>query len=89
MVGYRCYILDAEDHILQAREIECEDDTQAKSAAVEDLLARDHYHQSVEVWELARRVARLKRQEAVRYGVPVATTGRAPLSLRWPEPAGA
>jgi hypothetical protein len=64
MVGYRCYILDAEDHILQACEIECEDDAQAESAAG-DLLARDPYHQSVEVWELARRIAKLKRDEAV------------------------
>jgi hypothetical protein len=32
MVGYRCYILDAEGRILQAYEIECEDDAQAESA---------------------------------------------------------
>ena len=41
MVGYRCYILDAEDHILQAYEIECTDDAHADTVAG-DLLARIH-----------------------------------------------
>lgn len=55
MVGYRCYILDAEDHIVQAYEIDCEDDGQAASAA-EDLLTRDPYHRSIEVWQCTRRI---------------------------------
>jgi hypothetical protein len=60
MVEYRCYVLDAEDHILQAFEIECGDDVKAEVAA-EDLLARDPYHRSVEVWQRARRIAKLER----------------------------
>jgi hypothetical protein len=64
MVGYRCYILDAEDHILQAYEIECTDDAHAESAAG-DLLARDPYHRSVEVWERTRRIMKLERDAAV------------------------
>jgi hypothetical protein len=63
MVGYRCYILDAEDHILQAYEVECADDAQAATAAG-DLLARDPYHRSVEVWQRARRIAKLERESA-------------------------
>jgi hypothetical protein len=55
MVGYRCYILDAEDHIVQAYEIDCKDDGQAASAA-EDLLTRDSYHRSIEVWQRTRRI---------------------------------
>jgi hypothetical protein len=61
---YRCYILDAEDHILQAYEIECRDDAQAESAA-EDLLVRDPYHRSIEVWERARRITKLERDAVV------------------------
>jgi len=49
MVGYRCYILDADDHIVQAHDLECETDAQAGSTA-EGLLARDPYHGSGEVW---------------------------------------
>jgi hypothetical protein len=64
MVEYRCYILDAEDHILQAYEIECGDDAQAESAA-EDLLAQDPYHRSVEVWERSRRITKLERAAVV------------------------
>ena len=43
MVNYRCYILDAEDHILQAHELNCDTDMQAESVA-EQLLADDPYH---------------------------------------------
>lgn len=60
MVGYRCYILDAEDHILQAHDVECADDTQARSAA-RHLLTQDPYHQAVEVWERARRIIKVNR----------------------------
>jgi len=60
MVGYRCYILDAEDHILQAHELDCK--TEAEAAAMaEDLLARDPYHRSAEVWQSTNRVMRLER----------------------------
>ncbi len=64
MVGYRCYILDAEDHILQAYEVECKDDAHAEATAG-DLLARDPYHRSVEVWERTRRIMKLERDAAV------------------------
>jgi hypothetical protein len=60
MVGYRCYILDAEDHILQAHDVECADDAHAQSAA-QHLLTQDPYHQAVEVWERARRITKLAR----------------------------
>ena len=60
MVGYRCYILDADDHIVQAHEFECETDGQAEATA-EDLLAQDPYHEAAEVWNAARRVIKLER----------------------------
>jgi hypothetical protein len=63
MVGYRCYVLDAEDHIVQAHDLDCETDADAEAAAA-GLLARDPYHQSVEVWHAARRVAKLAREAA-------------------------
>jgi hypothetical protein len=65
MVGYRCYILDADDHIVQAHDLECETDAQAVSTA-ESLLARDPYHGSVEVWNATRRVMKLERSAAQR-----------------------
>jgi hypothetical protein len=65
MVGYRCYILDADDHIVQAHDLECETDAQAGSTA-EGLLARDPYHGSVEVWSATRRVMKLERDAAQR-----------------------
>ncbi len=61
MVGYRCYILDADDHILQGHDLECETDAQARARA-ESLLAQDPYYRSVEVWKATRRVMRLERQ---------------------------
>ena len=63
MVAYRCYVLDAEDHIVQAHELVCEDDAQAESAAG-DLLAQDPYNGSVEVWESTRRLMTLRREAA-------------------------
>ncbi len=63
MVGYRCYILDADDHIVQAHELDCDTDTQARRAA-ERLLGRDPYHRSAEVWNASRRVMRLERAPA-------------------------
>jgi hypothetical protein len=65
MVGYRCYILDAEDHILQAHDLECGTDAEAASAAG-GLLAQDPYHRAVEVWKATRRVVKLDR-DAARY----------------------
>jgi hypothetical protein len=64
MVGYRCYVLDAEDHIVQAHELDCTDDRHAVSAAA-DLLARDPYHRSAEVWRATRRVRKLERGAAL------------------------
>jgi hypothetical protein len=60
MAGYRCYILDAEDHIVQAHEFERETDAEAEAAAG-DLLVQDPYHQAAEVWNAARRVIKLQR----------------------------
>jgi hypothetical protein len=73
MVGYRCYILDSEDHILQAHDVECADDAQAQSAA-QHLLTRDPYNQAIEVWERARRIAKLHRLTSP------ASTAMAPLA---------
>jgi hypothetical protein len=65
MVGYRCYVLDADDHIVQAHDLDCETDAQAESTA-EGLLGRDPYHGSVEVWIATRRVMKLERGAAQR-----------------------
>lgn len=40
MLGYRCYVLDAEDHILQAHDLDCENDAHAATVA-ETLLSQD------------------------------------------------
>jgi hypothetical protein len=61
-VGYRCYILDAEDHIVQGHELDCETDAEAAVKA-EFLLAQDPYYRSAEVWKAARRVMRLEREQ--------------------------
>lgn len=79
MVGYRCYLLDAEDHILQAHDIECDDDTQAQSAA-RQFLTRDPYHRAVEVWQRTRRIITLDRQGTPR---PPPSLNRRPIR---PEP---
>ena len=60
MVGYRCYILDAEDHILQAHDLDCANDAEAADIA-EGLLGQDPYHQCAEVWRSTQRVIRLER----------------------------
>jgi hypothetical protein len=65
MVGYRCYILDAEDHIVQAHNLDCDSDTQAQTEAG-TLLAQDPYHSYVEIWRATRRVAKLERQAGAR-----------------------
>jgi hypothetical protein len=65
MVGYRCYILDAEDHIVQAHDVECDTDAQVESAA-EDLLGQDPYHSAVEIWRAAHRIGKLERSRADR-----------------------
>ena len=65
MVGYRCYILDAEDHIVQAHDIDCETDAQAASAA-EGLLSQDPYYRSAEVWRATRRIVKLDRAASSR-----------------------
>ncbi len=64
MVGYRCYILDAEDHILQAHDLDCQDDDQAVSAA-QSLLTQDPYHHGAEIWRATRRIRKLQRTTAV------------------------
>jgi hypothetical protein len=65
MVGYRFYILDAEDHIVQAFEIECANDAKARLAA-RQLLAGDPYHRAVEVWERTRRLMKIVRDVSPR-----------------------
>ena len=64
MAGYRCYILDAEDHIVQAYDLDCDTDAQAAVTAA-SLLTNDPYHRSAEVWNAARRVTKLE-PDAVR-----------------------
>ncbi len=65
MAGYRCYILDSDDHIVQAHDLDCDTDSQAKETAA-GLLARDPYYRSAEVWNAARRVLKLERDTAQR-----------------------
>ena len=65
MGAYRCYILDGDDHIVQAHILDCETDAQAESAA-KGLLGYDLYHHSAEVWNAARRVAKVDRNIALR-----------------------
>ena len=66
MVAYRCYVLDAEDHIVEAHELVCEDYAQVESAAG-DILAQDPYSGSVEVWESTRRLMTLRREAATEF----------------------
>ncbi len=56
MIAYRCYVLDAEDHILQAHDLDCENDEHA-AALAEALLHQDPYYRFAEVWKSTRRVA--------------------------------
>lgn len=65
MVGYRCYILDADNHIVQAHDLDCATDAEAELTA-ESLLARDPYHGAVEVWKATKRVMKLERDAAPR-----------------------
>ncbi len=69
MVGYRCYLLDAEDHILQAHEYECDDDAAAEAMA-QAYLDLDPYHRAAEVWERARRITKLDRRQQSRGTLP-------------------
>ena len=84
MVGYRCYILDADDHIVQAHDLECTTDAQAASTA-EHLLARDPYNGAVEVWAATRRVLKLERDATQRAHL----ARRAPLRRGEPRSAAA
>jgi hypothetical protein len=65
MVGYRCYILDAEDHIVQPHDFDCETDAQAEAMA-EALLRSEPYHRAVEVWKSTRRVVKMGHDRTVR-----------------------
>lgn len=65
MIGYRCYVLDAEDHILQAHDLDCENDAHAATVA-ETLLSQDPYYRFAEVWKATRRIAKLERHAEVR-----------------------
>ena len=59
-MGYRCYVLDAEDHILQAYDLDCASDEHAATVAL-SFLDRDPYYQAAEVWRSTRRIAKLER----------------------------
>ncbi len=65
MVGYRCYILDADGHIVQAHDLDCDTDAEARWAA-ENLLTCDPYHRTVEIWNATTRVMKLEREAAQR-----------------------
>jgi hypothetical protein len=65
MASYRCYILDGDDHIIQAHDLDCETDAEAESTAA-DFLGWDPYYGSVEVWKATRRVMKLERDAAQR-----------------------
>ena len=65
MVGYRCYVLDAADHIVQAHNLDCDNDAQAQAEAA-NFLTQDPYHRSIEIWRATRRIARLERQAGFR-----------------------
>ena len=60
MVGYRCYILDGESHIVQAYDLDCATDQEARARA-EGLIAHDPYYRFAEVWHATRRVLKLER----------------------------
>jgi len=64
MVSYRCYVLDAEEHILQAHDLDCEGDDQVETLA-QDLLSQDPYHRSVEVWRATRRIVKVERDASL------------------------
>ncbi len=74
MVGYRCYVLDAEDHILQAHDLECETDEHA-AALAETLLNQDPYYRFAEVWKSTRRITKLERRLNVRMRIPSQIVG--------------
>ncbi len=61
-VGYRCYILDGENHIVQAHDLNCATDQEARARAT-CLLAHDPYYPYAEVWHGTRRVVKLERGE--------------------------
>jgi hypothetical protein len=75
MAGYRCYVLDAEDHILQAHDLDCESDAQATTLA-ESLLDQDPYYRAAELWRSTRRVTKLERRVGKR---PLLSGHRVPL----------
>lgn len=60
IVGYRCYILDGENHIVQAHDLDCVTDQEARATAA-SLLAGDPYYPFAEVWHATRRVLKVER----------------------------
>jgi hypothetical protein len=64
MAGYRCYILDADGHIVQAHDIECESDMHAGESAGH-ILIQDPYHKAAEVWKTSRLVIKLEQCAAL------------------------
>jgi hypothetical protein len=57
MHAYRCYLLDASDHVALVELIRCPDDDAAKLRA-RDILAGQPQFSAVEVWQRARQVNR-------------------------------
>jgi len=78
MVGSRCYILDGEDHIVQAHELDCATDQEAMARA-EFLLTLDPYYPFAEVWHAARRVLKLEREAVKLQQTPCAVGARQPV----------
>jgi hypothetical protein len=58
MHAYRCYLLDASNHIASVELIRCPDDDAAKLRA-HDILAEQPQVSAVEVWQRARQVNRV------------------------------
>ena len=78
MVSYRCYILDGEDHIVQAHDLDCSTDQEAMASA-EGLLALDPYYPFAEVWHATRRVLKLERDAIELRQAPSELVSREPM----------
>jgi hypothetical protein len=60
MLVYRCYFLDAEDHIKAAEEIEAVSNSEVIDRALAMLKDRPQ-HQGIEIWEGTRRLFTSRR----------------------------
>jgi len=62
MPGYRCYLFDVDDQILDVGSSQQPDD-EAATRWAGDLLRRDRAARAVELWDLARFLGRQERQQ--------------------------